>query len=253
MSVSTTYPNVPVASGVPPVPRDPNPSTSSGYNNSTAAAPVPLTADAISTAHSAAGPKWGIFSLAGAAIVVGDSARSVDFRREWRVSDYPVEQGAFASYDKLAQPYDFRIVFMQGGTEAQRSAFLTAVDAAAASLALINAVTPEATYLSMNIIHYDYRREARAGATLLAVEVWLEQIRVVAAAAFASTAAIDGASPRNGGTQQPTGVQPIVVTATTRPTDNDVLQGVAQPLVTSPSGTAATPQPWYQSAFNPGA
>jgi hypothetical protein len=209
--------NVPVAPGVPPM-------VGAGTIIESA---VLLTADATSLARSMLGPQWGLFTTAGAPAIVGDSVISVDYRRESKISDYPVEKGGFDSYNKVQLPADVRITFASSGVgsifssltsggaigaalsgvddaQANRTAFLASVEAAANSLTLFNAVTPEATYSGYNIIHYDYRRTAKNGATLILVEIWLEEVRVSATGTFTATKAANGASPQSGGTVQPT-------------------------------------------------
>ena len=83
-------------------------------------------------------------------------------------------------------------------------AFLAAIEAAAASLALYNVVTPEKTYLNANIEHYDYRRTSRNGVGLLMVDVGLVEIRQVATTTFTQTAQPSGADQVNSGTVQAT-------------------------------------------------
>ena len=127
---------------------------------------------------------------------------AVDYKQGWHIADYPIEDGDFASYNKVATPFDAKVTFTQGGTESDRAAFLAAIEAAAASLALYNVVTPEKTYLNANIEHYDYRRTSRNGVGLLMVDVGLVEIRQVATTTFTQTAQPSGADQVNGGTVQ---------------------------------------------------
>src|SRR5579862_728108 len=193
--VVPAYPDVPRAPGVPPVLR------SIGVAQANM---IMLAADAYSIVRLFRGPQWGIFSASGAPILIGDSVLAFDYRREWRVSDYPVEEGGFASYVKVSTPFDVRITFAVSGSPdflsslipaaaawmapANRTAALTRLKTASESLDLVTAVTPEAQYKSCNIVHYDYRREARSGTTLIRVDVWLVEIRVAPAPQFTQTA-----------------------------------------------------------------
>lgn len=170
-------------------------------------------------------PQWGIFDQFGNPVLVANSVAAVDYRREYRISDYPVEQGGFASYDKVQMPFDARVTFVVTGSlslissilsggaigslitgtdsaQANRAAFLAAMETAAASLNLYSLITPEITYQSANIVHCDYRREARNGTTMIRVDVWLVEVRVAPAAQMSNTQAPSGASPVNGGTVQ---------------------------------------------------
>jgi hypothetical protein len=190
----TVFPNVPNAPGVPAVAR---------LAGAIVAPIALLTADAIFSPFSFLGPQWGIFDQNGQPVIIGDSCVGVQFRKEYRISDYPIEQGGFASYNKVATPFDFKIVFTKGGTVSEKQNFLASIDAICASLALFQAVTPEFTYLNANPTHYDYDRSARDGATLLTVEVYLEEIRQTSQPAFTNTQSADGSAAQNGGVIQP--------------------------------------------------
>lgn len=145
-----------------------------------------------------------LFGIAGSA-TFACSVGSMDFRRDYRLSTAPQEQGAFLSYNKVQDPFDGRVTFLVGGTEAQRAAFLSTVDALAASMNLYALVMPEVTYPSVNVTHYDFRRTSRSGVSLLAVNVWVEQVRVSGTTAYSNTntATPSGADRVNGGNVQP--------------------------------------------------
>lgn len=185
------YPDVPDAQGVPPVLR----AIQSTIND------VVLLATDIARLGALAAP-WGIYDQDGAPVALADSVVSLGYRREYRVPDYPIEQGAFANYNKVQRPFDSRVALAKGGTEAERTAFLTAIGGACASLDLFAIVTPSFVYPSANVVAYDYQREARNGATLLIVEVTLVEIRVTGTTQFSQTAAPDGARTIDNGTVQ---------------------------------------------------
>jgi hypothetical protein len=149
-----------------------------------------------------AGPSWGI-AQNGVFVIVPDSIVSVDFKRDWQIPNYPMENGAFQSYNKVTTPYDVHVRMTKGGTESARAEFLAAIDAMAASLALYDVVMPDAVYQNVNISHYDYRRTSTNGVGLLTVDLSLVQIRVAPAAAFTNTAQASGADAQNGGSVQP--------------------------------------------------
>lgn len=159
-------------------------------------------------------PEWGIFNSSGNAVVKATNVVGFDYKTEWTVSDYPLERGSFESYNKVKLPYDARVRFSAGGSFANRSAFIASVDAIAGDLKLYDVVTPEKTWLSANIIHYDLARSATSGAGLVVIDVWLQQIRVTAQATPTNTAAPSGATATDGGqvqTQTPTAAQTATV------------------------------------------
>lgn len=169
-----------------------------------------LTADAQTTIGTAPALKWGIY-LKSVLVIAADSVVSFDYKKDFRVAEYPQEQGAFQSYNKVQTPFDVRLRLTKGGRDADRAAFFAALDAAQASLDLYDIVTPEKTYSSASIEHVDYRRTASDGMGLITADVWLKEIRVSATLAFSKTAKPSGANPAHVGTvwPQPT-AEPVV-------------------------------------------
>jgi hypothetical protein len=162
-----------------------------------------LTADAQNIANMFGPPQWGVY-LNGAMAISPDSFSSFDHKKDWRISDFPQQEGAFESYNKVATPYDARVSMTKGGTVSDRLSFLQSAQSAAASLNLYDILTPEQTYKNCNITHIDLRRTATNGVTLLTVDLWFEEIRIAASAKLSNTAAPSGADPVNGGTVQAT-------------------------------------------------
>ena len=164
----------------------------------------------------AAVTQWGVFS-GGAALIACDNVASVDYRQQWALSDFPVEKGAFESYDKVATPFEARVRFTAGGSAANRQGLLDSIAAIAGDLNLYDVVTPEAVYSSVNITHYDYSRRADSGVGLISVDVWCLEVRVNTGAGSGSDSATpDGAGQAAGGSVQPgaaTGSQTAAVAA----------------------------------------
>ena len=186
------FPNVPNVPGVPPLFRQPGLS----FNNV-----QPLSADTIGTFGQPGIPQWGIFRN-GNPVVIADSVQSIEYRQDWQISDYPLEQGAFESYNKVSTPFDAKIRFATGASEQDRQDLLKSIEAIANTLDLYDVVTPERTYQSTNILHYDYHRTSYNGVGLLQVDIWLNEIRVNAVATFSNTQAPASADPVNDGTVQ---------------------------------------------------
>lgn len=197
------FPNVPALPGVPPLLRN---------LATTALAPITvLTGDALGLGGPFTGPDWGIFDDSGNAVIEADSCVAVEIMGEYRVADYPIEQGGFESYNKVTVPYDARVQLCRGGAETDRIAFLNQIRTAAKALDLYTVTTPEQTYVNANIVHFDFRRTARQGATLITADVWLREIRVATAAAFSSPATPSAALIHDDGNVAP--VTPPVDTA----------------------------------------
>jgi len=133
---------------------------------------------------------WGIFTAGGTPVIKPDAIVAVEHAVDYRIADYPIEQGGFESYNKVATPFGIRVAVSKGGTLAERQQFLTAVDALVASLELFDVVTPEKTYVGVNVERSGLSRTASAGAGMLTVELSLREVRRAAKAIFSTTASV---------------------------------------------------------------
>jgi len=230
-TVKPAFPDIPQVSGAPNVVR------AVGSGQSTV---VAVLADAARIARLFFPPQWGLYTIEGSPVLTahaslsptnlissinslvsvnglsslfsGDAAsvRSVEFRREKRISTAPQEEGAFMSYNKVSEPFQARVTYLQGGSDDDRNSFLQQVNQALNALTLFMLVMPDFTYPNVNVVGYEYQRTSRRGMTLLQVEVMVEQVRVVGSAQFTQTETPAGANTTNTGTVQatdaPTGV-----------------------------------------------
>lgn len=146
-------------------------------------------------------PPWGIY-YNGNKVLEPDSVIRVQYRKEWNIPNYPQEQGAFETYNKVNMPFSARVSMAKGGTDTDRNQFLQEVDNLAESYALYDVVTPEITYLNANVSHVEYERTATNGYKLIIAHLWLVEIRVTVPASYSNTAAPSGNSPYQGGTVQ---------------------------------------------------
>jgi hypothetical protein len=150
-----------------------------------------ITADALSIFGALGGPQWGLF-LNGDPVVVADNVVSFEFKQDMRISNFPVEEGSFATYNKAQVPYDVRLQFSTGGSVSDRQALTDSVDAVITSTDLFDAVTPEKVYQSINPIHQSLRRTSRNGVGLLVIDVYCEEVRVTATQQFANSSQQQG-------------------------------------------------------------
>lgn len=155
--------------------------------------------------------QWGLFDEGGDPVLVASSVAAIEYNRDWTISDYAQEQGAFFSYNKVITPFRGIVTFWVGGSVFDRAQFLAAAEPAVASLDLVTLVTPEISYVNANIMHYSYRREARQGVTLLRVDVWVEEVIPIGVASFSATQSVNGAATQNNGTVQPQTPSPTLV------------------------------------------
>jgi hypothetical protein len=140
--------------------------------------------------------KWGVFDSKGKALAdpakfqavreaVGIpftqtlSFSSLDYSKDMATSDFPVERGSFASYNKVEKPAEPTVNLNFEGSESDRKKFLSNLDAATKSVGLYSVVTPEVSYIDYSIDRYSYKRESSNGVTLLKVTLNLKEIRQV--------------------------------------------------------------------------
>lgn len=194
--MTAIFPDVPFGLGVQPVFRDDE------INPIPTSAPEPLTADGSTITVTAPGG-WGIYRADHTLALDVDSVVTLEPRREYRISDYPQEEGGFQTYNKVTTPGEVRLTVTKGGAPADRIDFLRTVEEIVASTDLFSIVTPERAFLDFNFTQYDYRRSAENGATLLVVDLVAIEVRQTAETAYTTTAAPSGADPVNGGPVRP--------------------------------------------------
>jgi hypothetical protein len=151
------------------------------------------------------GPQWGIFDQTGAPLIAGggylaDSTNDVSYQRMYKISDYPQEQGAFATYNKVKMPFDAPASFLSNQT---RYELLNSLESLTASLNLVSVVTPEVVYPSANIVGYKLQRAVNQGVTLVMVTVFVREIRIVGAGTLSNTQSTNGAASTQSGAVQP--------------------------------------------------
>ena len=145
-----------------------------------------LAGDAISALLGFLLPQWGIF-LDGIPVLAYDSQISFEFRQDFPISTYPVEQSSFQSYDKVQLPSEIRVRLSAGGSVFNRQAFLATIDAAISTTLLYDVVTPEKVFLNYNFTHRDLVRTADQGVGLIVVDLWLTEVIETATALFQTT------------------------------------------------------------------
>jgi hypothetical protein len=203
-------------------------------------------------------PTWGIFDQSGnqlgllpnsqstlqaiagtlAAQLTGNNATvlstfAVDYTGESRSSDFPVEDGSFASYNKVQLPASPVVTLILDGSESDRTAFLNLINAACVGTDLYNVVTPEVTYSNYSIERYSYTRRASKGVTLLLVECHLKEIRQVQATLTTAPLIVAPINPAAASSVDNGNVQPAAV-------PQSILKGMANGANTSLANLAAS-------------
>lgn len=166
---------------------------------------APLTGDGPGiNSIAATTPQWGLMDSDGNLVITPDSVVNMRFRHEFKDSDFPIEQGSFSSYNKVATPFEGWFTFNKGGMLADRTQFLTSLESVVTDTNLYVFATPELSYPNVNLEEYDYERSAEKGFQLIPADLHLVEIRVAASPTFSNTADPTAQSPTNNGSVQPT-------------------------------------------------
>ena len=165
------FPMVPIAIGVPLLPRSlsmPPPSA------------IPLGTQAPNGAlwqAAQARPVWGVFDASGNAVVTPDSVLEFGHRNDSEIPTFPVAPNSFSDYNKVILPFEVTLRFRKTGTVEDRTAFLLAIDGLYHSLDLYVVLTPERSYVNANLQHYEVQRRGPGGAYILTeVDLFFVQI-----------------------------------------------------------------------------
>lgn len=163
------FPNVPDLPGVPPLQRK--------ITSAAIAGGALYVKDVFKLASGP--PAWGVFDSQGKLFLEPDSFLGIRYRNQNQISDYPVEEGAFATYNKVQTPFDAMVSLAKGGTRPDRVKFLKNVEAMFADINLYQLITPELTYPDVSVEDYDYERRTRNGAHMIVAHIHFKQVRIL--------------------------------------------------------------------------
>lgn len=164
-----------MADGVPPLPPEDQPDFGQSF----------LSEDGDVSGSGASSSQWGLY-LDSAPAIVADNVLSETIKTDSDIPNYPQEQGAFASYNKVQLPFSGTVRFSTGGSLSDRSAMLSSIDSAKQSLTLYDVVMPEKTWQNANVKDYEVvRKDGVYG--LLMVDVDVEEVRETGQQSFQLT------------------------------------------------------------------
>ena len=124
------------------------------------------------------GKQWGIVNEFGIPIVLADNVLGLAYDDSATISSLPVEGGSFASYNKVDNPAIATVQMSKGsGGALQRGLFLTQLHTLKKSTLAFHIITPEYVYTKYQIIGINQTRESTDGATLLKVNIELQEMR----------------------------------------------------------------------------
>lgn len=132
--------------------------------------------------------QWAIYSTGTSQPVIEpDTYVDFEFIGDARISDYPVEQGAFANYNKVQVPRHARVKLACAGEIMSRGDFLDQLESMKESVDLYDLATPDGLFQSFTLTHYDYLRRSRNGVSMLVAELHFEEVRQTGTASYSAT------------------------------------------------------------------
>jgi hypothetical protein len=146
--------------------------------------------------------KWAVLDPSGTPIADYDSVFAVGYQNTSKTSEYPLEKGAFASYNKVESSFSVHVTLNKGGTEAERAQFMAAVETARRSMLMFTVVTPEFTYENVNFNSLSVSRTTENGAGMVSAELVGLEIRQRANAAYSQPKDPSAYDPSNLGQVQ---------------------------------------------------
>jgi hypothetical protein len=126
-------------------------------------------------------PQWGIYDADNKLVIKPDSFVDMGYRKEANIPNFPVQDGSFASYNKVQTPQTVVLRITKGGSQTERMAFVQSCELLVDSLALYWILTPERRYYNVNVLRTEFQRRGAGGAYFLEVDLYFQEIRQVQA------------------------------------------------------------------------
>ncbi len=145
--------------------------------------------------------QWGVFDVDGNSIADYDSFASMSYRDDARISDYPVEQGSFAAYNKVDNPFSVRVTLSCGGDADRRNAFQNSLRRARRSLDLYTVLCEDGEFESCNLVSLDWERTDTRGAHRVVATCEFQEVRERGTTAFSRPESASGYGLINQGQQ----------------------------------------------------
>lgn len=135
----------------------------------------------MSTLPQRAAALWTLNTASGVPAVAFTSFLGFELRNESRVVSSQVEEGSFATYNKVETPLEVTVSLGLQGDDAELQGALDTLNALQAGTELISLVTPTAEYRDLNLEGFNYRQRREDGLGALWVELSLVGVKQVAA------------------------------------------------------------------------
>ena len=123
--------------------------------------------------------EWALVNDDGEPILDYTSMISVEIKQEGRVSSEPIEEGGFASYNKVEFPLDARVQVGMQGEPDELQDFLDKLVELKKEAETFSLVTAEQEHKNLTLESYDYARKREDGINTIFAELRIVEIREV--------------------------------------------------------------------------
>ena len=123
--------------------------------------------------------QWTLLDASGESAVTFTSFLDIDLKNTGIALSYPVEEGGFASYNKVENPLGITVTLGIQGADSDFEAVLAKLNEYKTGAVTLAVATPAALYEKMTLETYSYKRARDAGAGMLVVVLTLKEVREV--------------------------------------------------------------------------
>jgi hypothetical protein len=117
-------------------------------------------------------------------------------RYETQVSDYPVETGAFALYNKVRRPQTISVTLIKTGSDLARFSWLAAIEQAEASnpTQLYTLISPQGVYVDYTITSISHETRPDRGSNILRLNMVFTQVPQISSSSGTYSSPLDASS-----------------------------------------------------------
>ena len=172
------FPNVPNVPGVPPLDRLGNKFALLEPSNvfSSQLQKVPYLRGILQAAKAEV---WGVFNKDGDQVIVANVFEEMSRDASAKVARFFVEEGTFASYNKVNNPDETTIIMVKTGTAYELGTYMSEVEALKKSTELVDIITPERSLTDVNLESYNYARRRADGVNMITFNLSFVEVRQV--------------------------------------------------------------------------
>ena len=104
---------------------------------------------------------------------------NMDITGEYKITQSPVENGSFVSYNKTTSPVTIGLQVAIKGTHDEIMSALTKLEVISEGTDLITIITPDNVYSDFNIVKFQYSRKVEDGLDIIYCDIGFEEVRQV--------------------------------------------------------------------------